>query len=84
MSTTPFFINGIGGMKVSGRRPLAGATVCLHGGPGGNSLSVYPFFPKEQILGDWYFADLPDHGRSAGSRLVLGRQRRVGLGRGPT
>lgn len=67
MGTSPFFISGIGGVKVSGRRPLAGATVCLHGGPGGSCLTLYPFFSRDQVLGDWYFADLPNHGRSTGT-----------------
>ena len=64
MHAQPFFVAGIGGMKVSGAEPLPGATICLHGGPGGNSLTLYPFFPAERIQGDWYFADLPNHGRS--------------------
>jgi len=67
MRPTPFYIHGIGGLKVSGRQSLSGATICLHGGPGGSCLSLYPFFPEERILGDWYFADLPNHGRSAGT-----------------
>ena len=64
MRTAPFFVEGIGGMKVVGEAPLPGATICLHGGPGGNCLSLYPFFPPERVAGDWFFADLPNHGRS--------------------
>ena len=64
MRTVPFFVEGIGGMKVVGIDPLPGATICLHGGPGGNCLSLYPFFPPEHLAGDWFFADLPNHGRS--------------------
>ncbi len=67
MSTRPFFIEGIGGMKVAGAVEHTGATICLHGGPGGNCLTLYPFFPAERLQGDWYFADLPNHGRSEGT-----------------
>ena len=67
MIPMPFFIEGIGGMKVEGTTEFPGTTICFHGGPGGNSLSLYPFFPAERLLGDWYFADVPNHGRSEGT-----------------
>ena len=63
----PFNIAGIGGMKTVGETGRSGATICLHGGPGGSCQTLYPFFPSERISGAWYFADIPNHGVSAGT-----------------
>lgn len=60
----PFLQHGIGGIQRTGLQEHAGTTICIHGGPGANCLTLYPFFPEEQILGEWYFIDLPNHGRS--------------------
>ena len=51
-------------MLVQGQSHRAGATICLHGGPGGHCQTLYPFFPPERLSGAWYFADIPNHGRS--------------------
>ena len=61
----PFLIRDIGGITIEGEKPLQGSTICIHGGPGGNCLTMYPFFPSDSIAGRWYFVDLPNHGRSA-------------------
>ena len=61
---TPFHIRSIGGVLTRGLSRRAGATVCLHGGPGGNSQLLSPFFPADRLSGAWYFADIPNHGRS--------------------
>lgn len=67
MKPEPFYIHGIGGMMTRGASPRAGATICLHGGPGGTCQTLYPFFPPERISGTWYFADIPNHGASDGT-----------------
>ena len=64
MPPLPFSIAGIGGMVLKGQAPRAGATICLHGGPGGHCQTLYPFFPPERLSGTWYFADIPNHGQS--------------------
>lgn len=61
----PFFIQGIGGIQRSGREQHIGSTICIHGGPGANCVTLYPFFPEQNIRGEWYFIDLPNHGRSS-------------------
>jgi proline iminopeptidase len=67
MSSAPFAIEGIAGMVTHGRSPRPGATIFLHGGPGGTCQTTYPFFPAERLSGTWYFPDLPNHGRSEGT-----------------
>ena len=64
MHSLPFSIAGIGGMLTQGESPREGATICLHGGPGAHCQTLYPFFPPERLSGAWYFADIPNHGRS--------------------